>query len=193
MTERISQEEFKNKYGSDLSALKTKLALEPSKGISKVISAEREQAEGKSTRKKYVYLEYELQKNIAKYLNLKYPKVLFESSPINLRLTQAQRGMLSAIQKDGFSPPDMKIYFANRGYNGLALELKKETPFKQNEELKKSDHLQKQYASLLLMSQEGWHVGFYWEFDKIKSLLDWYLTPERKDYVWVKEEFPGGK
>lgn len=65
MTERISQEEFKNKYGSDLGKLRSKLALEPSKGISKVISAEKESAKADKRSKrgdygsrKYQFLVY---------------------------------------------------------------------------------------------------------------------------------------
>jgi len=48
-------------------------------------------------RKKYEYKEFELQKQIAKYLEFQYPQVLFISNPINLNLTQAQRGMMAAF------------------------------------------------------------------------------------------------
>lgn len=127
-------------------------------------------------RKKYEYLEFKLQIQVVKYLQFKYPDVLFESSPINLNLTKAQRKMMSAIQKKGFHPPDIKIFEARRGHHGFALELKKETPYlKDGITLKKSEHLANQQKSIEAMGAKGWLAGFFWEFDSIKTVIDWYL------------------
>ena len=47
--------------------------------------------------------EYNLQKQVCRYLNLKHPKVLYMSDTIaNLKLTKQQAGRNKAIQKDGF-------------------------------------------------------------------------------------------
>lgn len=173
MTERISHEEFKTKYGGDLTKLEQRLALQPvsNKSLSEVTQSAEDRV-----RKKPDYPEFRLQVQVAAYLNLKYPAVLFESSPINLRLTDSQRKMLGAIQKKGFHPPDMKIYEQRRGYIGLALELKQASPYlKDGVTLKKSEHLANQQASIEAMRSKGWLAGFYWNFDTIKSVLDWYL------------------
>jgi hypothetical protein len=170
---RISQKEFKEKYGGDLSKLQSAVALQPKK------QPEAQETAETKPKRKLVFLEYNLQKAVAKYLNLKYPKALFESSPINLSLTEKQRGMLKAIQKDGFHPPDMKIYEARREYVGLALELKKESPYLlDGVTLKKDKHLENQQRSIETMREKGWFAGFYWEFDTIKTVIDWYFEEE---------------
>ena len=170
MTERISQKDFKEIYKSDLGRLQSKLALEPPK-----VRMEPSDT-SETTRKKYEYGEFNLQCQVVAYLNLKYPFVLFESSPINLNLTKAQRMMMSAIQKKGFHPPDIKLYIARRNYIGFALELKKSSPYlKDSVTLQKNKHLANQQRSIELMREQGWLSGFYWEFGVIKTAIDWYL------------------
>lgn len=167
----VTKEEFQTKYGGKLENLTKNAAVMPKAGWREPL----EQAETKP-RKKYVYLEFELQKNLAKYLNMKYPHVLFECSPINLNLTKAQRGMISAISKDDFHPPDMKIYAKRGEFVGLALELKKENPYKNSGELKSSEHLKNQWRSILKMRQAGWSADFFWEFDQARKAIDEYLS-----------------
>jgi hypothetical protein len=174
MSDRISQKVFKEKYGGSLDKLAQRVALEPKKQPNEQETTE------KQPRKKYQYLEFKLQVSIAKYLNLKYPKIMFESSPINLNLTEGQRKMMAAIQKDHFHPPDMKLYESRRGYIGFALELKKETPYlKDGVTLKADKHLQNQQESIEIMRGKGWLAGFYWDFDTIKTAIDWYLADEK--------------
>lgn len=128
------------------------------------------------SRKKYEYAEFKLQVMVCKYLQFKYPNVLFESSPINLNLTASQRKMMSAINKKNFHPPDMKIYFANHGCHSLFLELKKESPYlKDGITLKKSEHLENQWKSILQLREVGYYADFFWDFDQIKQKLNWYL------------------
>lgn len=173
MSERISQKEFRERYQGDLDKLKQRVALQP-----KTRSDEPETT-GKR-QKKYEYREFKLQCQVVSYLNYKYPDILFESSPINLNLTKAQRQMMAAIQKKGFHPPDIKLYESRRGYIGFALELKRETPYlKDGKTLKKSDHLENQQKSIEAMRTKGWLGGFYWDFDTIKTVIDWYFEIEK--------------
>ncbi|PRP53649.1 hypothetical protein, partial [Bacillus halotolerans] len=74
MSDRITQKDFKEKFGGDLGRLQSKLALQ-----SPVRTDIGETEEIK--RKKYVFLEYELQKQVVQYLEYQFPNVLFESSP----------------------------------------------------------------------------------------------------------------
>lgn len=175
MSNKISQEEFQKTYGGDLGKLTKRLAVQPK-------NIRLEEPEDKETkRKKYVYLEYKLQVAVANYLTLKYPKVLFESSPINLRLTHAQRKMMSAINKSFFHPPDMKIYLARHEFHGFALELKKDTPYLiDGVTLQKNEHLANQQESIERMRKAGWLADFYWDFNVITKTIDWYITGENK-------------
>lgn len=176
MSNKISQEEFQKTYGGDLGKLQSRLAVQPK-------NIRIEEPEDKETkRKKYVYEEYKLQVKVANYLTLKYPKVLFESSPINLRLTHAQRKMMKAINKPFFHPPDIKIYLGRRGYDGFALELKKETPYlKDGVTLQKNEHLANQQESIKQMREANWLADFYWNFDVIRNKIDWYLGEEKEN------------
>ena len=123
------------------------------------------------------YREFELQKQVCKYLSAQYPKTLFLSDTIaSLRLTGAQQGRNGAIQKKGFHCPDLLILEPQKGYHGLFIELKVETPYKKDGTLKKSDHLKGQEESMQTLREKGYFAVFAWEFEKIKEIIDWYLN-----------------
>ena len=138
--------------------------------------------------------EYELQKQISKYLELTYPDVLFVSDTVaSLQMTRGQAGRNKAIQKRGFSTPDLAIYEPKNGFCGLFLELKTETPYKKNGELKAQkvieyktikggrfpvgeyDHLQQQNKALETLKEKGYYACFSWGFDMTKEIIDNYL------------------
>ena len=73
------------------------------------------------------HLEYQLQKDVCRYISLRYPKVLFLSDTIgNVKLTMLQAARNKAIQKTGFACPDLLILQPNKKYKGLFIELKKD-------------------------------------------------------------------
>ena len=132
-------------------------------------------------RAKYVHREFQLQVKVANYLNTTDPDVLFESSPANLNLTEQQGKIRKAMQHKTFKPPDMKIYAIAHGFHGLMLELKKETPYKiDGVTLKKNEHVEAQAESIKQLVALGYHVDFYWEYDEILKVIDWYLGETRK-------------
>lgn len=67
--------------------------------------------------------EYQLQTSIIKYLNLKYPKLLYCASAGGVRtsMTQAKKMKATGYVK-GF--PDLFIYEPREKYHGLAIEIK---------------------------------------------------------------------
>jgi hypothetical protein len=116
------------------------------------------------------------QQMVAEYLCRQYPGVLFLSDArAFLKLTIPQAVRSKQVQKPDFACPDLIIFEARQSYHGMFIELKAETPFKKDESLKAGDHLRTQYDALLALSAKGYHVSFQWEFEKIKSLIDWYL------------------
>jgi hypothetical protein len=122
--------------------------------------------------------EYHLQKAICNYLELQYPKAVFLSDTVaNVKLTAPQQVRNKAIQKRGFKCPDLLILEPRRGYAGLFIELKTETPFKKNLEIKasKNDHLKDQLASLRDLSKKGYLAEFAWSFDMAKQIIDNYF------------------
>jgi hypothetical protein len=159
---RITREQFKTDYNGSIDALKAKCVIvgDAGEGLPKKI---------------YSFREYDLQVTVAAYLSQFYPDVPFISNPINLNLTKGQRKMNAAIQGKNFKCPDMIIFRSCHGFNGMLLELKKESPYKLDGTLKKNNHLEAQWKAIAKLSLEGFHADFYWEFETIKKAIDWYL------------------
>jgi len=123
--------------------------------------------------------EYELQKSVARYLSYQYPDVEFMSDTIaSIKLTQTQAGRNKVIQKNGFKCPDLLIFEPRKGYCGLFIELKIESPFKKDGTIKASqkDHLLLQQECLKKLSAKGYNAVFSWGFDMTKKIIDEYLN-----------------
>lgn len=122
--------------------------------------------------------EYELQKSVARYLSLIYPKVDFLSDTIaSVKLTERQAGRNKLVQKNGFKCPDLLILEPRKGFCGLFIELKIATPFKKDGTIKASqkDHLKLQYECLQKLTAKGYKSVFSWSFDMTKKIIDEYL------------------
>ncbi len=140
------------------------------------------------------HLEYQLQKEVCRYLSLRYPDVLFLSDTIgNVKLTMLQAARNKAIQKYGFACPDLLILQPNKEYKGLFIELKIKSPFKKDGTLKKqlvkkykqvgnrkvivseSDHLEEQQKAIDKLNSLGYKALFAWDVVSICKLIDSYL------------------
>jgi glycerophosphoryl diester phosphodiesterase len=122
--------------------------------------------------------EYELQVALCNYLSYQYKDLLFLSDTIaSLKLTPSQANRNKKIQKSGFSCPDLLILEPRNGYCGLFIELKIETPFKKNGEIKAStnDHLKNQLEAINKLNEKGYFACFSWGFDMTKEIIDNYL------------------
>ena len=123
--------------------------------------------------------EYELQKSVARYLSYQYPDVDFLSDTIaSVKLTERQAGRNKLVQKNGFKCPDVLILEPRKGFCGLFIELKIDTPFKKDGTIKASskDHLKLQHECLLKLSLKGYKAEFSWSFDMTKKIIDEYLN-----------------
>ena len=124
-------------------------------------------------------IEFELQKAICRYISVQYPNVLFLSDTIaSVKLTIPQANRNKQIQKKGFKCPDLLILETNKNYSGCFLELKKETPYKKDGNIKASqnDHVLEQSKSLELLRQKGYYADFVWSFEDAKHIIDNYLV-----------------
>jgi hypothetical protein len=121
--------------------------------------------------------EYELQKSVCKYLNLKYPNVLYMSDTIaHSKLTMMQALRNKAIQKDAFKCPDLLIFYPNGTYCGLFIELKVKSPYKLNGELKKDPHLQGQQSTINTLNIIGYKALFCTGIDEAIKTIDEYFN-----------------
>jgi len=122
------------------------------------------------------HYEFELQKAVAKYLSMKYPKVLFMSDTIaNLKLTMGQASRNKLIQKSKFKCPDIIILKPKRGYHGLFIELKIKSPFKKDGTLLKNEHLEGQQRTIEQLNELKYFATFATGFDEAKTIIDNYM------------------
>jgi len=120
--------------------------------------------------------EYSLQKQICKWLQYQFPKVLFLSDTIAaVKLTIPQGARNKAIQKEGFKVPDLLILEPNEKYHGLFIELKIESPYKKNGDVKSSEHLEGQLKSIEKLKERGYYACFSWSFNMTKEIIEKYL------------------
>lgn len=139
--------------------------------------------------------EEQLQKQIIDYIKLQYPKAMFKADLNGIKLTAGQAAKLAKQKSDrGF--PDIEI-LQTAGkklidvklvngeivrnvvvfqFAGLFLEVKKETPFKKNGELKSGEHLREQNEIHKRLRKQGYCAVFVWSFDMAKNVIDDYLS-----------------
>ena len=122
--------------------------------------------------------EYLLCKNVAAYLRLQYPKVLYHFDLAGLNLSRAQAGMMKAIQ--GYRGyPDLFIADKRDNFSGLFLELKKEGTkiyLKDEITLVADSHIREQAAILELLRQRYFCAEFAIGFNEAKKIIDKYLS-----------------
>lgn len=139
--------------------------------------------------------ESELQTQVADYIRLRYPKVLFHSdfgSGIKLTMGQAikqkrqnggrrawpdmfiaePRAPKKLIKREGWLPADI----FGCGYHGLFLELKKEgTRLRKKNGDYASEHIKEQSLLLRALGDKGYRAVFVVGFDEAKKIIDEYL------------------
>lgn len=142
--------------------------------------------------------ETQLQIAVCKYIAAQYPDTIFVSDLSGMNLSKVQSGQ-AKMMRSKRGVPDLFIAepFGNCG--GLFLELKIESPYKLNGELKtqtktvkdrkdnvieKYNHLQQQSNMLSHLMQKGYSAFFAIGFDMAKQMVDDHMTDKRQ---WLME------
>tara|TARA_R100000005_G_C5001369_1_gene208560 strand:+ start:4894 stop:5307 length:414 start_codon:yes stop_codon:yes gene_type:complete len=112
--------------------------------------------------------EYELQKQVVRYIQLRYPKVKFCASLGGIRTsyTQAVKAKASGYVK-GF--PDLQICYPTKKSSGLFLEIKKD---------KKSYASKSQKEWIEYLNNVGYTAVVCKGYDECMSAIDKYLEYE---------------
>lgn len=119
--------------------------------------------------------EYQICKDIALYMKLQYPDVLYHFDLAGLNLSKAQSGMMKAIQLHrGF--PDLFIAEPKNGYCGLFIEVKAEGTklYKKNFEAA-TPHITEQSEFMDALRIKGYKCEFGVGWDNCKEIIDNYL------------------
>lgn len=135
------------------------------------------------TRKKTSYKEDSLQISISKYLQYKYPKVIFtaESAGMNRNVVQASKDKQLRSSR---GLPDMMIFQPTEKYHGLFLELKQAGTSiickigERKGFLVSKEHIQEQHAILLDLRNKGYYAEFAVGIDEAMKIIDKYMAGE---------------
>ena len=121
--------------------------------------------------------EYQLCKQVAAYLNLQYPRIIYHFDYAGLNLSKAQAGRMKVIQgQRGW--PDLFIAEARGSYHGLFIELKAEGTklFKQRVSPEyTTPHIAEQAEMLRSLDNKDYETHFAIGFDHVKKIIDDYL------------------
>lgn len=122
--------------------------------------------------------EYQICSNIAYYLRLQYPHVLYHFDYAGLNLSKAQAGRMKAIQ-GGKGYPDLFIIEPSKDgkYHGLFLEIKTEdtTVIKRDGDFVADSHIREQALFLDALRERGYMAVFGIGFDACMAIIDKYL------------------
>jgi len=128
--------------------------------------------------------EYIICKQIATYMRLQYPDVMFHFDLAGLNLSKAQAGMMKAIQ-GGRGWPDFFIarpkideneYGEEMYYYGLFLEIKVDgTKLWKAKGGPVNDHIKEQIDCLNKLNEKGYMAEFAIGFNDAKKQIDDYL------------------
>lgn len=139
--------------------------------------------------------ELELQAQVADYIRLKYPSVIFHSDfGSGIKLTMGQAIRQKRLNGGRRSWPDMFIAETitvkkNDGtcevLSGLFVELKREGTriFKKDGRLVSDAHIREQFDMLEQLRQRGYKAEFACGFDEAKKIIDEYLGKPAKEEV----------
>lgn len=138
--------------------------------------------------------ELELQAQVADYIRLQYPTVIFHSDfGSGIKLTMGQAIKQKRLNGGRRSWPDMfiaevstselydkhddSIYDSQRYCHGLFIELKREGTriFKKDGKLVADEHIREQFDMLHDLRARGYAAEFACGFDEAKKLIDDYM------------------
>lgn len=121
--------------------------------------------------------EAELQKQVAIYIRMQYPDVIFHSDfGSGVKLTPWQAKMQKMQNGGRRAWPDMFIAEPHGKWHGLFIELKKDgVRLKKKSGEWASDHITEQAALLDELTNKGYMADFAIGFEQALNLIDDYL------------------
>lgn len=126
--------------------------------------------------------EKQIHQQVCRYLDLRYPKVIYTSDSSGIRVSIGMAKALKSIRCKGYKIPDLIIMHPNRLYHALIIEIKKDLSqiMTKSGMLKKDKHVQDQNKALSELQRLGYAAIFGCGFDHCKSIIDEYFKNNKK-------------
>lgn len=125
--------------------------------------------------------ELELQAQVADYIRLQYPSVIFHSDfGSGIKLTMGQAIKQKRLNGGRRAWPDMLLAEPRGDYHALFIELKREGTriYKKDGTLVSDEHIREQYDMLHDLRARGYAAEFGIGFEGAKKLIDDYMKGE---------------
>lgn len=119
--------------------------------------------------------EDHLAQQIATYLNTQYPKVLYHFDTGSGGTTSIGMAMRNKRLNRWRGYPDLFVCKGIGKWLGLFIEIKVNSPFKKDGQVKTDQHLQEQATIHAQLSNEGYRAQFGVGFEGCKKIIDDYL------------------
>lgn len=121
--------------------------------------------------------EKQLHTQVCKYLDLKYPDVIYTSDPSGMRVSIGLIMEIKAKRCKRYAIPDLIILHPNKFYKGLIIEIKRNLSeiVTKSGKMRKSKHIQDQLRSLEKLQSLGYAAIFGVSFEQMKSVIDEYF------------------
>ena len=122
--------------------------------------------------------ELELQAQVADYIRLQYPTVIFHSDfGSGIKLTMGQAIKQKRLNGGRRAWPDMLLAEPRGDYHALFIELKREGTriFKQDGKLVADEHIREQFDMLHDLRRKGYAAELGIGFEATKKLIDDYM------------------
>ena len=122
--------------------------------------------------------ELELQAQVADYIRLQYPSVIFHSDfGSGIKLTMGQAIKQKRLNGGRRAWPDMLLAEPRGDYHALFIELKREDIriFKKDGKLVADEHIREQFDMLHDLRARGYAAEFGIGFEGTKKLIDDYM------------------
>lgn len=127
--------------------------------------------------------EKQVHAQIADYLKILHPDLIFRSDPAGLRLSFGMRKDLHRISNPEKGFPDILILEPIGEYHGLAVEVKKnrDAVYKKNGTFKKCEHLETQISTMERLDKKGYCTALCCGFEEAITFIESYLLGKIND------------
>lgn len=119
--------------------------------------------------------EKSLHQRICNFLDKEFPRVIYSVDPAGIRLSVGQASEVKRKRCKNWKNLDIPISHPSKHFHSLFLEVKKETPFKLNGELKADETIQEQAKTIQEHIRLGSYACFVWTYDQAVDIITKYF------------------